>query len=80
MDPDPFISGMTPRIRIRTKMSQIPNTARYTSYCNTVDVYLTPAGSVAALTKVGNGGIALQNIFIIYKLVTIAVQINLPTA
>jgi hypothetical protein len=48
------------------KMSRITNAARYTSYCNTVYVYLTPAGSVAALTRVGNGGIALQNIFIIY--------------
>ncbi len=25
-DPDPFIRGMDPRIRIRIKMSQIPNT------------------------------------------------------
>jgi hypothetical protein len=29
-----------------------------------IEVYLTPAGSVVSLTRVGNGGIALQNKFI----------------
>jgi hypothetical protein len=34
MNPDPFVRGTDPRIRIRTKMSRIPNTG-----CN-VDVIL----------------------------------------
>ncbi len=29
MDPDPLVRGTNPRIRIRTKMSRIPNTVRY---------------------------------------------------
>jgi hypothetical protein len=33
LDPDPLVRGTDPRIRIRTKMSQIPNTAFYDSRC-----------------------------------------------
>jgi hypothetical protein len=31
LDPDPLVRGTDPRIRIRTKMSQIPNNAFYDS-------------------------------------------------
>jgi hypothetical protein len=64
-DPDPLVRGTDPGIRIRTKMSRIPNTARKSLGRNPCSWYppLTPPANSARISVAYLGGLSRILVF-----------------